>query len=160
MDIFEEELLAFWHAMNAQEVRYIMVGGIAINLHGYQRSTEDIDVWLEDTIENRRKFRRAFCKYSGIDFPMLETMQIIPGWTNLNLNNGLRLDLMLGLKGLESYSFEESLQLASKAEISTVVVPFLHLNQLIEAKKAANRPKDQLDVIYLEKIKEIRDKGQ
>jgi tryptophan synthase alpha subunit len=91
---------------------------------------------------------------------MLETMQIIPGWTNLNLNNGLRLDLMLGLKGLESYSFEESLQLASKAEINGIIVPFLHLNQLIEAKKAANRPKDQIDVIYLEKIKEIRDKEQ
>lgn len=160
MDVFEEELLAFWHAMNEHEVRYIMVGGIAINLHGYQRSTEDIDVWLEDTTENRRKFRRAFSTYSGMDFPMLETMQIIPGWTHLNLNNGLRLDLMLGLKGLESYSFEESLQLASRAEIITVIVPFLHLNQLIEAKKAANRPKDQLDVIYLEKIKEIRDKGQ
>ena len=160
MDIFEEELLAFWNALNEYEVNYIMVGGIAINLHGYQRSTEDIDVWLEDNLDNRRRFRMAFKQYTGIDFPMLETMQIIPGWTNLNLNNGLRLDLMLGLKGLESYSFEESLQLASKAEINGIIVPFLHLNQLIEAKKAANRPKDQIDVIYLEKIKEIRDKGQ
>jgi hypothetical protein len=50
--------------------------------------------------------------------------------------------------------------LASKAEINGIIVPFLHLNQLIEAKKAANRPKDQIDVIYLEKIKEIRDKEQ
>lgn len=40
--------------------------------------------------------------------------------------------------------------------IGSVLVPFLHINHLIESKKAANRPKDQIDVIYLEKIKEIR----
>ena len=36
-------------------------------------------------------------------------------------------------------------------------IPFLHINHLIEAKKAANRPKDQVDVLALEKIKLIRD---
>ena len=35
-------------------------------------------------------------------------------------------------------------------------IPFLHINHLIANKKAVNRPKDQLDVIYLEKIKQIR----
>ena len=45
--------------------------------------------------------------------------------------------------------------MASVAEIDGVQVPFLHINQLIANKKAVNRPKDQLDVIELERIQKI-----
>lgn len=155
MDVFNEELLAFWRAINSFGVRYIMVGGVATNLNGYQRTTDDIEVWIEDTVENRRKFRFAFKEYSSIDYFMLDDMQIIPGWTHFNLNNGMRLDLMLAVKGLEKFSFDECFDLASKADIEGVTVPFLQLNQLIDSKKAANRHKDQIDVIYLEKIKQL-----
>ena len=86
---------------------------------------------------------------------MLATMQIIPGWTNFKLNNGLKLDLMLDVKGLEGFTFQECLGQANKAEIDGIIVPFLHINHLIASKKAANRPKDQIDVIYLEKIKQL-----
>lgn len=41
------------------------------------------------------------------------------------------------------------------AEIDKVEVPFLNFNQLIDNKKAINRPRDQIDVIELEKIKKI-----
>lgn len=54
MDIFDEELIEFWQSLNKYHVKYIMVGGVATNLNGYQRMTDDIDVWLEDTIENRK----------------------------------------------------------------------------------------------------------
>ena len=136
-----------------------MVGGVAINLNGYQRATDDIDVWIEDTIKNRAKFRQAFKAYSGTDFFMMETMQIIPRWTNFNLNNGFRLDLMVSMKGLEGFSFDECFRVANIATIYEVRVPFLHINHLIANKKAVNRPKDQLDVIYLEKIKKIQEEN-
>lgn len=80
-------------------------------------------------------------------------MQIIPGWTDLQLNNGLRVDLLIGMKGLENFTFDERLDVASIAEIKELKVPFLHINHLIANKKTVNRPKDQLDVIYLEKSK-------
>ena len=86
-------------------------------------------------------------------------MQIIPGWTNFNLNNGYRLDLMVNMKGLEEISFDECYQLANKANICEVIVPFLNINHLITNKKAVNRPKDQVDVLYLEKIKKILDEN-
>jgi hypothetical protein len=38
-------------------------------------------------------------------------------------------------------------------------VPVLHLNHLIANKKAVNRPKERLDVFYLEKIKELREES-
>ena len=84
MDIFDEEMLNYWRCLNKCSVRYIMVGGVATNFNGYNRTTDDIDVWLEDTPANRDNYRKAFHQYSGIDYAMINTMQIIPGWTNFN----------------------------------------------------------------------------
>ncbi|HET8828546.1 MAG TPA: hypothetical protein VFM79_04360, partial [Pelobium sp.] len=69
----------------------------------------------------------------------------------------VRLDVMTSVKGLEKYSFDDAYKVASIADIMDVSVPFLHINQLIEAKYAANRPKDQIDIIALEKIKKLRE---
>lgn len=153
------EVVNFWKALQKYQVKFIMVGGYAINLHGYQRYTGDMDLLLDDTIENRQRLRLAFKDYGIGDFEMMERLQFVPGWTNFHLNNGLRLDIMTELKGLEEYTFDNCLELASLAEIENVSIPFLHINHLILNKKAVNRPKDQLDVIYLEKIKKLREEG-
>ena len=157
MDIFDEEILNFWKALQDNDVQYIMVGGFAINLHGYQRFTGDMDIWLKDTLENRQQLRKAFIACDMGDFPMIEYMQFLPGWTDFHLNNNLRLDILINMKGLEGYTFDECLQMASVADIENVNVPFLHINQLIENKKVVNRPKDQIDVQALEKIRQLRD---
>ena len=47
MDVFDEGILNFWIALQEYKVQYIMVGGYATNLHGYQRFTGDIDIWLK-----------------------------------------------------------------------------------------------------------------
>ena len=156
MDIFDEEILKFWKALQECNVQYIMVGGYATNLHGYQRFTGDLDIWIHDTLENRQQLRKAFVACDMGDYPMIEYMQFIPGWTDFHLNNGLRLDILIDMKGLEGYTFDECLQIASIADIENVSVPFLHINQLIENKKIVNRPKDQIDVIALEQIKKLR----
>lgn len=83
MDIFDDELLKFWETLNNNSVQYIMAGGFAVNLQGFSRATDDCDLWLKDTHENRKR----------------------------------------------------------------------HINHLLANKKAVNRPKDQIDVIELEKIK-------
>lgn len=156
MDIFDEEILKFWRALQNNHVKYIMVGGYATNLHGFARYTGDIDMWIEDTLANRQHLRAAFIECGMGDYFMLETMQFVPGWTDFQLNNGLRLDIMISMKGLEEYSFDECLQMAANADIDGVNVPFLHINQLIDNKKAVDRPKDQIDVIELEKIRKIQ----
>ena len=157
MDVFDETILNFWKALQDNQVAYIMIGGYAINLHGYQRFTGDIDIWLKDTLENRQRFRNALISADIGDYPMVEHMQFIPGWTDFHLNNDLRLDILTEMQGLEGYSFDESLQMASVAEIEGISIPFLHINQLIENKKAVNRPKDQIDIIALEQIRRMRD---
>jgi hypothetical protein len=137
-----------------------MVGGYAINLHGFQRYTGDMDIWIEDTPTNRGNLRKAFIECGMGDYFMLDRIQFVPGWTDFQLMNGLRLDIMATMKGLEEFTFSECLKMASTADIDEVEVPFLNINQLIDNKKAINRPKDQIDVIELEKIKKIREEDQ
>jgi predicted nucleotidyltransferase len=155
MDIFDEEILKFWAALQNRQVRYIMVGGYATNLHGFQRYTGDMDIWIEDTSDNRERLRQAFIECGMGDYGILGTMQFVPGWTDFHLMNGLRLDILVSMEGLEGYTFQECLDMASIADIDGVKIPFLHINQLIANKKAVNRPKDQVDVIELERIVKI-----
>ncbi|MES2446993.1 MAG: hypothetical protein V4546_07410 [Bacteroidota bacterium] len=91
------------------------------------------------------------------NYPIIDYMQFIPGWTDFHLNNGLRLDILINMKGLEGYTFDECLEMASVANIEDANIPFLHINQLIQNKKIVNRPKDQLDVLALEQIRNLRD---
>ena len=115
-----------------------------------------MDIWIEDVKDNRKNLQKAFKDAGMGDYFMIETMQFVPGWTDFRLNNGMRLDVLVNIKGLESFTFNECLSVATSADIDGIKVPFLHINQLIANKKAVNRSRDQIDVIELEKIKELR----
>lgn len=56
------------------------------------------------------------------------------------------------MKGLEELGFNKCYNLSAIAEIDDVKIHFLNINHLISNKKAVGREKDQLDVIYLERI--------
>lgn len=157
MDMYGKVFLDLWQSLNKRGVRYIMVGGFAVNLHGFHRYTGDVDLYIDDTLENRKRLREVFVDLDLGDFESLETMQFIPGWTDFQLNNGIRLDFMTSLTGVD-ISFSECFKLAPIAEIEGIMVPFLHINQLLENKRAVFGPKDQIDIIELEKIKEERKK--
>ena len=130
-----------------------MVGGFAVNLYGYTRATNDIDLLLKDDLLNRQNLAKTFSElgYGDISFDQL---QFVPGWTNFYIGTGVQLDIMTSLKGVD-LSFDECFALAPVAEIEGVMVPFLHINHLIQNKKVVNRPKGQIDVIELEKIQKI-----
>ena len=156
MDIYNESLLEFWKSLSDNKVSYIMVGGFAVNMHGFTRTTNDIDIWLNDTIPNRLNFGKAMNK-SGYDGVTWEEIQFVPGWSDFYIGSGIRLDVMINMKGLTDISFDEALKAANIGEIEDILVPFLNINHLIANKKAVNRPKDQIDVIELEKIKKLRE---
>ncbi|MBS4066865.1 MAG: nucleotidyltransferase [Chitinophagaceae bacterium] len=156
MDIYDDGFLELWKVLNKHNVQYIMVGGFAVNMHGYTRATKDADLWLKDTIENRKNLRKAFKELGYGDFESVETMKFLPGWTQFYLNNGVLLDIMTEMKGIERLSFDDCLSKASIADFEGIQVPFLHINHLLANKKAVDRPKDKQDIIELEKIKELR----
>jgi hypothetical protein len=161
MDLMDQGLLDFWRALNKNNVAYIMVGGFAVNLNGFIRATKDSNLWLKDDLVNRRNFRKAYAEAGYGDFASFETMDFAPGWTQFYIADGIILDIMTSMKGLENKSFDECHQQARIADLDGVKVPFLHINDLLANKKAVARPKDQLDVIELEKIKKyLEEKGQ
>jgi hypothetical protein len=153
MDVFNEDILSLWKYLHLNEVKYIMIGGFATNLHGYSRVTNDIDIWIEDNLENRKKLRKALKEQGSGDYSPIETMDFIPGWTDFQLNMGFKLDIMVSVKGLEKIGFDECYKYSVVAEIEGIMVRFLHYNHLITCKKAAGRPKDLLDIDELEKIR-------
>jgi predicted nucleotidyltransferase len=160
MDVLDEELLHFWRILNRNEVKYIMVGGFAVNMQGFSRATSDADLWLKDEVLNRKNLRKAFVEMGHGDIESLETMEFIPGWTQFNIGGGITLDILTFMKGLEDQSFDDCLEKANVADFEGVKVPFLHINDLISNKKAVFRPKDQLDLIELEKIRKIRQESE
>ncbi len=147
-----EQIIQVWKYLSKNNVNYLTIGGLAVNIYGYGRNTGDIDIYIEDSLNNRENLRNAIKELGIGDFENILTMQFIPGWTDINLNFNMRLDIMTSIKGLENKSFAELLERATVAEINDVSVYFIDYENLIVAKKAANRPKDQLDIEELEKI--------
>lgn len=153
MDLLDDELIALWTALEKNQVKYIMVGGFASILNGYNRLTSDIDIWIKDTQENRQSLQIAL-QETGLDsIPDLQNIDFVPGWSSINLPSGFELDIMTTLKGFEQEKFDDCYLASNEAIIENVSVRFFHINQLIESKKATNRLKDQLDIEELEKIR-------
>ena len=152
MDTHDESILLLWTHLANQDVRYIMIGGFAVNIHGFSRFTADVDILIEDSLANRKNFRTALKDADIGDFELLETMDIIPGYTTILLDNGMELDIFTKISGFEESDFSELFEQAVEMEINNITVKFLHLNHLIHTKKISNRPKDSIDIEELKKI--------
>jgi predicted nucleotidyltransferase len=59
-DIFQEDFRDFLKALNDQEVKYIMVGGMAVILHGHARVTGDMDILVDRTWANYKNLAGPF----------------------------------------------------------------------------------------------------
>ena len=55
-----QDFVEFIDALNKASVRYILVGGYAVIYHGYNRTTGDLDIWVEATKENYQFLKKAF----------------------------------------------------------------------------------------------------
>ena len=147
MDIFDDEIANLWKLLYSNDVKFIIVGGFATNLHGHNRLTADIDIWLKDTIENRKKLRTAIKELDLGDLKEIESMQFVPGWSGILLNSGIELDIMSSMKGFDQSDFDNCFELADTAMINDTPVRFLSLNHLIRAKKEVFRDKEKIDLI-------------
>ena len=152
MDLLDDEILRFWKALHKYNTLYILIGGFATNLHGFSRVTADMDLWIKDTLQNRQNLRAALKEIDLGDFEEIETTQFIPGFTSILFRSNFELDIMTSIKGFEQVKFDDCYAIAPTAIIENIPLKFLHIKHLIEAKKAAGRPKDLIDVEELEKI--------
>lgn len=54
-----EDLLTLCKALNAEGVRYVLIGGFAVILHGFVRAMKDIDLLIDASVENVQRLKRA-----------------------------------------------------------------------------------------------------
>lgn len=144
-NIFNEDFRDFLSALNNRGVRYILVGGFAVILHGYSRTTGDMDIWVERTKENYLRLKDAFDEFGMPVFDMTEENFLShPVWDVFTFGiPPVAIDIMVKVKGL---NFEDNYNQSVLFEDEDVEIRTLHKNQLIEAKKQSNRPKDIDDI--------------
>jgi DNA polymerase II small subunit/DNA polymerase delta subunit B len=61
--MLNQDFKEFIELLNAAEVRYLVVGGYAVALHGYPRYTKDIDIWIERSTQNAERLLSALERF-------------------------------------------------------------------------------------------------
>lgn len=151
---WNENIEQFISLSNKYNVRMLMVGGGAVNFHGYQRHSADVDFWIETTEENFKKLTAVFKEmgYEIDDFPQDVKNQE----QNISIKfSPVDLDLELITKFSVNKTFEQAYN--DSEEVVVNKKPFLKWNvlsleDLITSKIKASRPKDLLDIQQLKEI--------
>ena len=148
-NIFNPDFQDFITALNEAEVKYVLVEGYAVILHVYNRTTGDLDIWVERTAENYHRVLMAFQIFGMPVFDMTIS--------NFLENNELdvftfgrppvSINIMLSVKGL---NFERTFELAERRMVEGLEVRLISLPALIDAKTESGRFKDLDDI---EKLK-------
>lgn len=153
MNLFEEEIERFLLLLRKHNVHFLLVGGLAVNFHGYSRTTGDVDLWLDETESNRIKLVAALKEYDIEGADVFLKHPLIAGFSELLLDNGIYVDFMSDLQFLKQEQFNECFALAEYYNINeNEKIPVLHINKLIEEKKKSSRPKDIDDAEHLIKL--------
>jgi predicted nucleotidyltransferase len=147
MDLIKE-LCKLCDALNRQKIKYALVGGCAVIIHGYFRTTHDIDILIESSQENISQLKKCLFELYGSE----EVFEIADG--DIIRYAVVRYappseDIVIDLIGhIGDISFEQANNDIESIEIEGVKIPLLGLSTLIETKKGV-RPKDKEDLLFL-----------
>lgn len=156
------------HALSEAQVEYVLVGGLAVQLHGFMRSTVDIDLVLAMNDKNLVSFIDVV-KQFGL-------MPSIPVPIE-SLRNAAQIEQWHREKGMLAFAlrepqigggvvdvlvrpevpFEKLRKNAVAGELFSQQIWIASIDDLLTMKRSANRPKDRLDIEALEKIKRGED---
>ena len=159
--------LPLFKALNEANVQYIVVGGLATVLHGYARFTADVDLVIN---LNQKEAEKAINVITSLGLkprapvdPMQFTDESIrESWINdknmlvfsfFDPNNPL---MVLDVFIREPFPFEEMINRTVQMDFGDITVPVCAINDLIEMKKKAGRPKDLEDIKYLESVQNLK----
>jgi hypothetical protein len=138
-----EELLALFLAHG---VEFVVVGGHAVAFHAKPRYTKDIDVFVRASTENGNRICAALDEFGfgGIglepgDFAVAGPMVQLGMPPN-------RVDILTSITGV---SFDEAWQSRVQGHLGRTTVHYIGRAELIENKRAADRPQDRVDVALL-----------
>lgn len=145
-----QDFKEFIELLNLHEVRYLVIGGYAVNFHGYPRYTKDLDfwIWLED--KNIEQLLKALNDF-GFGSLGLEKNDFSQPDNVIQLGyEPFRIDILVSLKDL---IFEESFEHRIVANFEGTTLNYINIDDLIKAKISAGRPQDFADADKLTKLK-------
>src|SRR5712691_7150302 len=144
-DDFKELLSIF----NAQEVKYLIVGGYAVSFHAQPRATKDIDLLIKPDAENARAVYGSLGKF-GAPLDGLTAEDFIARDKFFRMGRApVIVDILPEIKGID---FDHAWQNRVEAVIDPqtgLTAPFISRADLIAAKLAAGRPQDIADAAAL-----------
>lgn len=160
--------LALLEALGRHKVRYILIGGVAANVHGYPLPTEDVDITPEPTDANYRRLAEALTELrarlrtgtepDGVEFDVsAEALKRASVWTLVTELGDL--DIVVEPAGTGGYG--DLRRDALDVEFGPALrVRVASLPDIIRSKEASGRPKDQAALpalrATLERIEDAR----
>jgi predicted nucleotidyltransferase len=149
-----EQVLA---ALNADGVRYLVVGGVAVVLHGHLRTTADLDLVVELAPENARRAvaalsRLGFRPRAPVPAEEFADARARQTWidekdlTVFSLWSERLPEVEVDLFVKEPFLFGEAYARALRVPLDTTTVTVVSLEDLIALKRASGRPIDLADV--------------
>ena len=162
------KIAEFLSSLSASQEQFVLVGGMAVQLHGYMRSTFDIDLVLAMNDENLVRFievAKRFGLTPSIPVPIdsLRNAEQIEQWYREKgmLAFALREPQIGGgvvdILVRPEVPYEQLKKNAIAGELFSQQVWIASIDDLLTMKRVANRPKDRLDIEALEKIKRGED---
>ncbi|MBI5658358.1 MAG: hypothetical protein HZC43_02145 [Nitrosomonadales bacterium] len=151
-------------SLSASQVRYVLVGGLAVQLHGFMRATFGVDLVLEMNDENLVRFISVAKQYGlvpSIPVPIesLRSADQIEQWHRekgmlaFALREPQAGGAVVDILVRPTVPFERLMANAVAGKLFAQQVWIASVDDLLSMKRVANRPKDQLDIAALEKIK-------
>jgi hypothetical protein len=162
----KKEVQQIVEALNNANIRYVIAGGLAVVAHGYLRLTMDVDLVIDLERDNLLcalnvleligyKSRLPVTKEQFADAQTRENwvknknMMVFPLW-NPSDGNGIVIDIFAKCP----FDFADEYAKVKWVEMdSGPLVPFVGLDCLLKMKAMAARPKDLIDIEYLERVR-------
>jgi predicted nucleotidyltransferase len=144
----ETDFIDFIKLCNKYSVKYLVIGGYAVSIHGYPRSTKDLDVCIELSNENAERMVRVINDFGFASLKLTKTDFLKKDFITQLGYDPVRIDILNDLAGV---NFNEAW--ANKKEINYVGEPifFIGYHDLLKVKAKAGRPQDIADISMLEK---------
>jgi hypothetical protein len=141
--MLNQDFKEFIQLLNDNCVRYLVVGGYAVALHGYPRYTKDIEIWVELNPDNAKRIVHALDELGFGSLGLKENDFLEPDMVIQLGYPPNRIDLIISLAGVD---FETCFTARVIVEIEGVQVNFIDLENLRKNKKAAGRMQDLADL--------------
>ena len=132
----------------SHDVRYLLIGGAAVIVHGVDRGTLDVDILIEATPDNARRAVQAL-RDAGLGTAFLLEPDELLGKQIVILDDWLPVDVQTATPGID---FAQAWERREVMTVDGVPVNVLSLEDLIASKEAAGRPEDLEDVAALRRI--------